>query len=255
MFLLNAFSVSMVPEGAVVKFTPLDMDQARSWARDGTSAVGHVDTARLFAGLLGRDVPVNRASVTLTTGSVALVGQYSGPRLPEGATALPEGATISWFLATVSALDRAETSDIPVVVAEAERASIEKALAKTLGVERPLSEGSEGNSPFSPQTVVYGPRGMVRGTRVTVTLVARSHDGTGQYKGRGRWRTVVLLTPSTEGARASCDPSDRGAGQIGGSDVWTRPWETHEAETRTGGLGLHGAAALRAALAKARILE
>lgn len=64
------------------------------------SCVGHADTARVFSGILGRNVQPNRCNVTLDTcqEDVLLVGQYRGPRLPEGATQLPEGASISWFL-------------------------------------------------------------------------------------------------------------------------------------------------------------
>lgn len=29
--------------------------------------------------------------------ALTLVGQYRGPRLPDGATTLPEGATIEWW--------------------------------------------------------------------------------------------------------------------------------------------------------------
>jgi hypothetical protein len=35
--------------------------------------------------------------VKLNQGTRLLVGQYDGPRLPEGATSLPEGATLTWF--------------------------------------------------------------------------------------------------------------------------------------------------------------
>jgi len=64
------------------------------------SCVGHPDTARLFSRILGREVPANRVSVSLDPhqGDILLVGQYQGPRLPEGATKLPEGASISWLL-------------------------------------------------------------------------------------------------------------------------------------------------------------
>jgi hypothetical protein len=31
-------------------------------------------------------------------GEGVLVAQYRGPRLPEGATELPEGATIEWYV-------------------------------------------------------------------------------------------------------------------------------------------------------------
>ncbi|MCK7505116.1 MAG: DUF1874 domain-containing protein [Desulfobacterales bacterium] len=59
---------------------------------DVISAVGHADTAAVFSSLLGRPVPVERRSIKLDEGETALVGQYIGPRLPEGATTLPEGA-------------------------------------------------------------------------------------------------------------------------------------------------------------------
>ena len=67
------------------------------------SAVGHADTAAVFAHVLGVPVACNRATVALKDGDVALVGQYSGPRLPEGATTLPEGATIKWVVVGVNA--------------------------------------------------------------------------------------------------------------------------------------------------------
>jgi hypothetical protein len=42
-------------------------------------------------------VPTNRATVSLKKGDTVVVGQYRGSRLPEGATTLPEGATIQWL--------------------------------------------------------------------------------------------------------------------------------------------------------------
>lgn len=62
------------------------------------SAVGHESTASLFANELGLPILPNRVSVKLVKGTMALIGQYSGPRLPEGATELPEGARIEWWL-------------------------------------------------------------------------------------------------------------------------------------------------------------
>ena len=55
------------------------------------------DTAAIFSQQLGVEIPAARVTVSLTHGEIILVGQYSGPRLPEGATTLPEGATIKWF--------------------------------------------------------------------------------------------------------------------------------------------------------------
>jgi len=64
------------------------------------SIVGHADTARVFGALLGRDIAPNRESIKLQSSQprqILLVGQYVGPRLPEGATELPEGASIFWW--------------------------------------------------------------------------------------------------------------------------------------------------------------
>ena len=104
MFLLNAFSINMLPAGsASVRFTDLSLADARLHVALGfDSAVGHADTAAVFSEVLGVAVPCNRASVSIPTRAyglpawAALVGQYSGPRLPEGATTLPEGASIRW---------------------------------------------------------------------------------------------------------------------------------------------------------------
>lgn len=65
------------------------------------SAVGHADTASVFSSELGRIVPCNRISVALTDDDELLVGQYHGPRLPEGCSTLPEGAVIRWLTVTV----------------------------------------------------------------------------------------------------------------------------------------------------------
>ena len=61
------------------------------------SVVGHADTAALFSKILGREIATNRESVKLVRGDILLIGQYIGPRLPEGATELPENATIEWW--------------------------------------------------------------------------------------------------------------------------------------------------------------
>ena len=104
MKLLNAFSLNMLPpfEGEVViKIRKLTLEEARTLLAGGfTSAVGHEDTARLLTGLLGVEVPFNRTTVTLNPGDQAIVAQYRGPRLPEGATQLPEGASFEFFLVT-----------------------------------------------------------------------------------------------------------------------------------------------------------
>ena len=101
MLLLNAFSLNMIDGNADVIVREVSLKTAASLAADAISAVGHADTAAVFESVLGVPVPCNRVSVTLKEGDVALVGQYSGPRLPEGATSLPEGATIKWMVVAV----------------------------------------------------------------------------------------------------------------------------------------------------------
>ncbi len=104
MLLTNAFSLNMVAAlPAVISVRELALDEVVKMLNNGfTSAVGHADTAAVFSSQLGVTVPTNRITVALNQGDVVLVGQYRGPRLPEGATTLPEGASISWCLVTLS---------------------------------------------------------------------------------------------------------------------------------------------------------
>ena len=101
MYILNAFSLNMIVGNADIVVREITKDVAASLAANCTSAVGHADTAAVFSHVLGVEIPCNRVTVALKDGDVALVGQYSGPRLPEGATALPEGATIKWLVVAV----------------------------------------------------------------------------------------------------------------------------------------------------------
>ena len=100
-YLLNAFSLNMITGDADLLIRQVTVEAATNVARVATSAVGHADTAAVFSDVLGIEVPCNRASVSLNPGDVALVGQYIGPRLPEGATSLPEGAAIKWVVVGV----------------------------------------------------------------------------------------------------------------------------------------------------------
>ena len=101
MFLLNAFSLNMLVGNADIVVREVSESVAAILATSFTSAVGHADTAAVFSSVLGVEIPCNRATVALKDGDVALVGQYSGPRLAEGATSLPEGATIKWMVVGV----------------------------------------------------------------------------------------------------------------------------------------------------------
>jgi hypothetical protein len=103
MLLLNAFSINMLASLSFpveVCFERVSVDEVKG-DTELTSAVGHPDTARVLGSLLGRDVPCNRATVSLAARERAWVAQYIGPRLPEGATVLPDGARIEFFKITV----------------------------------------------------------------------------------------------------------------------------------------------------------
>ena len=99
MYLLNSFSLNMLEDlNSTISCTEICEEWAGAMLvqTEWTSAVGHADTAAVFSDVLGLPVPCNRATVSLKAGDEAIVGQYKGPRLPEGATELPEGAEIRW---------------------------------------------------------------------------------------------------------------------------------------------------------------
>lgn len=128
------------------------------------------------------------------------------------------------------------------IVSEAERAAAEAAIAERLGPDAPEPKiGASGNSPYSPQTVVFLAVGASeRGARVALASVCKSHNGAENrhYPGRGRWRTVCVCAPKADGDLAVCAASDRDAEEVGSSGFYVRPWATHEAEEASRGLGL-----------------
>jgi hypothetical protein len=83
-------------------FTELSLEEVRVALAGGfSSAVGHADTAAVFADVTGLPVETARVTVCLRPGDMAIVGQYRGPRLPEGAKHLPPGASIQWIMVTL----------------------------------------------------------------------------------------------------------------------------------------------------------
>ena len=97
----NAFSINMLTSSTNVNFERISTETARTFikeADDIISAIGHADTAHIVGDILGIEVEPNRMSVQLTSDETLLVAQYTGPRLPEGATTLPEGAVINFWL-------------------------------------------------------------------------------------------------------------------------------------------------------------
>jgi len=99
-YITNAFSLAMLqllPPRVQLGVELIPATSAAELARDAVSAVGHDLTAKIFSEILGLPIKADRRSIRLNRGDTTLVGQYSGPRLPEGATSLPEGAQITWY--------------------------------------------------------------------------------------------------------------------------------------------------------------
>lgn len=128
------------------------------------------------------------------------------------------------------------------VVTEAEREAAEVAIAERFGDSGSWFVGRGGNSPYSPETSLFlsDESASERGTRVELAVVCKSHDGAENRHnpGRGRWRTVCVVAPKADGTLAVCKASDRDAERVGAADFYVRPWETHEAEEASRGLGL-----------------
>ncbi len=101
-YLSNAFSLSMVPPSCNVAVRPLSLPRAAEllWEAQAQSrlisVIGHRETSDIVSGLIGHPLKSERYSVALRPCDEMLVAQYLGPRLPEGATSLPEGAKIEW---------------------------------------------------------------------------------------------------------------------------------------------------------------
>ena len=106
LYITNAFSIQMLPHLATtLSFKPVTLEQAMKIMKTNVfiSAVGHVDTANVVSNLLNMEIPMNRISVNLGNNDVLLVAQLSGGRLPEGATTIPDGMSIQfWVVANPS---------------------------------------------------------------------------------------------------------------------------------------------------------
>ena len=103
-YLTNAFSLNMLLcFDSTIRTQEITTEAAAAMVKeDGlTSAVGHADTANVFSSVLGIPVNMSRITVSLVQGDKILVGQYSGIRLPEGATTLPPGSQIRWVVVTI----------------------------------------------------------------------------------------------------------------------------------------------------------
>ena len=96
-FLGNAFSLQMLDlqKQVQVIVTPVSSNEVSN--ADFESVVGHADTAAVLTDMLRRPVACNRTNVQLQAGDVLFVAQVTGGRLPEGATQLPEGFSLTFL--------------------------------------------------------------------------------------------------------------------------------------------------------------
>lgn len=110
-YITNSFSLNILPPLdtnthhllEVTRISPAmaaDILANHSWQ----SAIGHSDMAMLVSRMLplGHDIPANRVNVSMDVDDIALVAQYSGPRLPAGASRLPNDAEIRFYAVGVS---------------------------------------------------------------------------------------------------------------------------------------------------------
>ena len=92
-FLGNAFSLQMVAPYAIISIMECSPS---SIPKEAVSCIGHPDTAAVVSNILGREIPCNRINISLKDGDVLYVAQLTGGRLPEGATQLPEGFSLTF---------------------------------------------------------------------------------------------------------------------------------------------------------------
>ena len=115
----NAFSINMLTGATALDFGPVvpedDLTQTdivrniidAVGVDNVTSIVGHPDTAKVIGNMLGIDIPCNRVSWTWPDDddTILLITQLTGPRLPEGATTLPDGAKLTWWMVNKMMID------------------------------------------------------------------------------------------------------------------------------------------------------
>lgn len=108
-YLVNAISLNMlnVTRETKLLIMPLSQDDVvkrltiKSDEVTIVHAIGHQSTADLLTGLLGMEIMYSRANVKLGETDRLIIAQYTGPRLDEGTTILPEGAKVEFYEATL----------------------------------------------------------------------------------------------------------------------------------------------------------
>lgn len=101
-FIMNAVSGNMfdLTKAFDLCWKPLSLNDVKKLLKQGgwKSVLGHDDIANLLSEMTDCKLEKNRVNNTLEYGDVAILAQYRGPRLEEGATKLPKDATIQFAL-------------------------------------------------------------------------------------------------------------------------------------------------------------
>ena len=99
-YISNAFSLNMLSseDFSLIRVKVVAPSEI---PHDVESVIGHKDTASVVSNILGFETPFNRANLVLNGDDILYIAQYKGPRLHEGATRLPEGASISFIEVTM----------------------------------------------------------------------------------------------------------------------------------------------------------
>lgn len=94
----NAFSINMLSGDCYLAFSKISRDEATFLLEKAhiSSHIGHAETAAVASAELGVNIPMVRD--THCFNGMLLVVQYKGPRLAEGSTTLPEGASMEYWL-------------------------------------------------------------------------------------------------------------------------------------------------------------
>ncbi len=98
-YLSSSFSLNMVSGNSFTLLRVRKIDPS-AVPQDAVSVVGHYDISRMISNLIGREVPLNRKSITLNWDDTLYVAQYRGPLIPIGATKVPEGGTLEFYEVT-----------------------------------------------------------------------------------------------------------------------------------------------------------
>lgn len=101
-YVINAISGNMfdLSKDFDLCWKPLTLSDVKSLLKQGgwKSVLGHDDIATILSTITGYKLEKNRINNTLEFGDKAILAQYKGPRLEEGAVALPKDATIQFAL-------------------------------------------------------------------------------------------------------------------------------------------------------------